>query len=158
MRNIADTASYADMLGDIPALSSCTREVLDEFVATEDRLVRSPAGAELRSPAHSENSLYVLLGGSASLHTEDGVRVVLEPGDYFGGALARRHENVIASVVALDDVEFLVIGPAQVLQLQHASTRRRHPSNIDWTPEPLSPSASFVPRRRRFAVLTNSAS
>jgi hypothetical protein len=157
MRSIADTVSYSDILGTIPALSSCTKEVLDEFAA-DDRLVRSPAGAELRSPTHAENSLYVVVAGSASLRTEDDLYIILEPGDYFGGIEARRYEHVIASAMALDDVEYLVIGPAQVLQLRHASTRRNHPSNIDWTPEPLSPSASFVPRRPRFSVLTNSAS
>jgi putative NADH-flavin reductase len=158
VRSIADTKSYADILGEIPALSNCTREVLDEFVATTDCTVHAAVGAEPRSPAHSDHSLYVLVGGSASLQTDDDVRVLLQPGDYFGGAAARRHENVISSVVAHEDAEFIVIGPAQVLQLRHASTRRSHPSNMDWVPEPLSPSATFVPRRRRFAVLANSPS
>ena len=158
VRSIADIKGYADILGTIPALSNCTRVVLDEFVASSDCAVRSASDTELRSPTDADHTLYVLVDGSASLHTDDGVRVVLEPGDFFGGAAAVRHRSVVASVVAHEDAEFLVIGPAQVLQLRHASTRRSHPSNVDWTPEPLSPSATFVPRRRRFAVLTNSAS
>jgi hypothetical protein len=158
VRSIADTKGYADILGEIPALSNCTRVVLDEFVASSDCTVRSAAGSEVRSATDAEQSLYVLVGGSALLHTDDGVRVALEPGDYFGGSTSHRYGNVVASVVAHDHADFMVIGPAQVLQLRHASTRRSHPSNIDWTPEPLSPSATFVPRRRRFAVLTNSSS
>jgi hypothetical protein len=158
VRSIAETKSYTDMLGEIPALSNCTKEVLDEFAASDHHVVRSAAGTELRSPADPDQSLYVLVGGSALLETEDHVCVALEPGDYFGGAAARRHQNVIASVVAAEDAEFLVIGHSQVLQLRQASTRRSHPSNIDWTPEPLSSSATFVPRRRRFAVLTNATS
>jgi hypothetical protein len=158
VRSIADTKGYTDILGTIPALSNCTRVVLDEFVASSDCAVRTARGTELRSPADADHTLYVLVGGSASLHTNDGLRVTLESGDFFGGAAARRHGDVIASVVAHEDAEFLAIGPAQVLQLRHASTRRSHPSNVDWTPEPLSPSATFVPRRRRFAVLTNSTS
>jgi hypothetical protein len=155
---VADTKSYADILGVIPALSTCTPEVLDEFVATCDCTVRPGGGAEFRSPTDADGSLYVVLSGSVVLATDDGVRIVLEPGDYFGGTAAQRHQHLIASAVADADAEILVIGPAQVLQLRHASTRHNHPSNIDWSPAPLSPSATFVPRRRRLVLVSDSPS
>jgi len=154
--SVAETKSHTDILGSIPALSSCTGAVLDEFFSTNDCTVNAAAGTELRSPAHAENSLYVIVSGSATLDVGDGVFVTLDSGDYFGGAAAHRHTHLIASVVAHEDTEVVVLSPAQVLQLRHASTRRNHPSNVDWAPEPLSPSATFVPRRRRLSVLVNS--
>jgi hypothetical protein len=145
----------AEILRDIPVLSRYAPNVLDQFVTETVFTVHTAAGREIRSRTDASDNLYVMVAGSASLDAGDGVRVVLEAGDYFGGDV--RHK-LSAAVVATSDVEVLVISAEELARLQHSASRRHHPSNIDWTPEAATPSLRLLPSRRRFAVLARSGS
>lgn len=158
VNTVAESKTYADILGDIPAFSGCAKDALDDFANRRVFTMHTGAGREVCTLTDSSHILYVLVAGSAFLDTGDGVRVALEPGDYFGGASARRHHKLAASVVAEADVEVLVISPAEVSRLQQASPRRRHPSNAEWSPELTAPSLTLIPTHRRRAVLARSAS
>jgi CRP-like cAMP-binding protein len=126
-----DSKSYAEFLHAIPVLSTCTRDVLEEFVSHGVDRLHCAAGKSVSSESDSDQNLYVMVNGSASLDAGDDVRVALEPGDYFGSATARQH-HMTTSVIADRDVEVLVIRPQEVAQLAHASSRDRHPSQIEW--------------------------
>jgi hypothetical protein len=126
-----DSKSYAEFLHMIPVLSTCTSDVLEEFVSHGVDRLHCAAGKSVSSESDSDQNLYVLVNGSASLDAGDDVRVVLEPGDYFGSATARRH-HMTTSVIADRDVDVLVIRPQEVDQLTQASSRDRHPSQIEW--------------------------
>jgi hypothetical protein len=152
---VADSKTYAEILRDIPAFSSCTPDVLDHFVTEMVFTVHTAAGREICSRTDASDNLYALVAGSASLDAGDGVRVALEPGDYFSGD--HRHK-LSASVVAEEDVEVLVISSEEIVRLQHSASRRHHPSNVDWTPEVATPSLRLLPSRCRFAVLARSGS
>jgi CRP-like cAMP-binding protein len=155
---VADTKTYAELLRDIPALSSCDPDLLHRFVTEVVLSVHTAAGREIRSRFDSSGNLFVLVGGSAFLDAGDDVGVALEPGDYFGGDSAHHDDNLTMSVVAEEDSEVLVITPEQVVQLQQAGPRRRHPSNADWSPEVAVPSLRLLPSRRRLAVLARAGS
>ena len=150
MNSVADCTTYAGLLGDIPAFSDCATEVLEEFVTNAAVRVRAAAGKSLCSMAQSDQNLYVLVSGTASLDAGDGVRVALEEGDYFGWNPGRYH-GPSASVVADEDVEVLVIRPQDVLRLEMIASRHRHPSNIDWRVESQ---ITQPPRRRHRALVT----
>ena len=151
MNTVADCKDYAEFLGDIPALSHCAKEVLEAFIASGAHEVRSGAGVSLGIEMPSEQNLYVLLAGSASLDAGDGVRVSLQPGDYFGTSPQHYHE-LISSVTADEDVDVLVISPQDLLQLEMASSRNRHPSQIDWRSEIANPVARLPRPRHRDLV------
>jgi len=110
--------------------------------------MRVPAGRPLSPKSHCDQNLYVLVSGSATLDAGDGVHVALEPGDYFGRTPGR-HVALAATVTADDAVEVLVIGPEEVVRLLHASSRQRHPSNIEWRSELANPVTRPARRRRR---------
>jgi CRP-like cAMP-binding protein len=152
---VADSKTYAEILRDIPAFSQYAPDVLDHFVTETVFTVHTAAGHQIRSRTDASDNLYVMVAGSASFDAGDGVRVALEAGDYFGGE--RRH-TLSASVVAESDVEVLVIGADELARLMHSTSRRHHPSNVDWTPEVTTPSLRLLPSRRRFAVLARSGS
>jgi CRP-like cAMP-binding protein len=158
MNTVADTRTYAEILRDIPAFSRCAPDVLDHFVTESVFTMHTAAGREIRSRTDTSRNLYVVVAGSAFLDAGDDVRVALEPGDYFGGDSGHHHHKLTASVVAEEDAEVLVISPEEVARLQHAASRRRHPSNVDWIPETAVPSLRLVRSRRRPAVLERSAS
>jgi CRP-like cAMP-binding protein len=157
MNTVADTRTYAEILRDIPAFSRCAHDVLDHFVTESAFTMHTAAGQEICSRTDTNRSLYVVVAGSALLDAGD-VRVALEPGDYFGGTSGNPRHRLFASVVAEEDTETLVISPEEVARLQHAASRRRHPSNVDWIPETATPSLRLVRPRRRMAVLERSAS
>jgi hypothetical protein len=152
---VADSKTYAEILRDIPAFASYASDVLDQFVTEKVFTVHTAAGREIRSATDGSDNLYVVVAGSASLNAGDGVRVALEAGDYFGGD--RRHK-LSASVVAEENVEVLVISADEIVRLQHAASRRQHPSNVEWAPEVITPRLRLLPSRRRFAVLARSGS
>jgi hypothetical protein len=152
---VADSKTYADILRDIPALSDCALDVLDDFVSQRVFTLQAAAGREIRSRTDASDHLYVVVAGSASFDAGDGVRVVLEPGDYFGGD--HRHK-LSASVAADEYVEVLVLTSLEVSRLQHAASRRHHPSNADWAPEVAAPTLRLLPSHRRVAVLAGSGS
>jgi hypothetical protein len=56
-------------------------------------------------------------------------------------------------VVAVDDTEVLVVHPEELLVLMRASSRSRHPSNIEWHSELPATSTRFVRKRQRHTVL-----
>lgn len=146
---MAKSEKYAGFLGDIPAFSDCATEVLEEFVTHAAVRVHAAGGKTLCSKAQSDQNLYVLVSGIASLDAGDGIRVALEAGDYFGWNPGRYH-GPSASVVAEEDVEVLVIRPQDVLRLEMIVSRHRHPSNIDWRVE----DAVAPPRQRHRALVT----
>jgi len=152
---VADSKTYAEILRAIPAFSHCAQDILDQFVTETVFTVHAAAGREIRSRTDASDNLYVLVGGSASLDAGDGVRVALKAGDYFGGD--RRHK-LSAAVVARTDVELLVISADEIMRLQRSTSRRHHPSNVDWTPEVATPSLRLLPSRRRFAELARAGS
>jgi CRP-like cAMP-binding protein len=152
----ADTKTYAEILRDIPAFSSCAPDVLDRFVTEKVFSMYTGAGREVCARTDASDNLYVVVAGRAFLDAGD-VRVALEPGDYFGGDAGHHRRTLSASVVADEDVEVLVISPEEIARLQHSASRRHHPSNADWTPE-VAPSLRLLPSRRRFGVLARSGS
>jgi CRP-like cAMP-binding protein len=126
-----DSKSYAEFLRVVPVLSTCTSDVLEEFVSHGVDRLHCAAGKSVTSESDSDQNLYVVVNGSASLDAGDDIRIVLEPGDYFGSATARRH-HMTTSIIADRDVEVLIIRPQEVARLAHASSRDRHPSQIEW--------------------------
>jgi CRP-like cAMP-binding protein len=149
---VADCKSYTEMLGDVPALSSCSSEVLEEFAAHSAAKLEIAAGETLWNEARRDESLYVVVSGTAVLDAGDDISIVLEPGDYFGGPSGTRF-GLSGSVVAVDDVEVLVVDPEELLALMRASSRSRHPSNIEWRSELATPPTRFVRSRQRRTVL-----
>jgi hypothetical protein len=146
VRNLNDAKNYADLLGEIPAFSTCTRDVLDEFLSHGVDKLHCAAGRAVSSQTSADQNLYVLVSGSATLDAGDDVRVALEPGDYFGSASARRH-HMTTTVTADRDVEILVIRPQELTRLQQASSRDRHPSQIEWRHGLTTTSPFDEPRR-----------
>ena len=152
VHTLTDCKDYADFLETIPAFASCTRDVLEEFVSRGVVKVHCTAGKKLNPLTDHEQNLYVLASGSALLNADDDVAIALEPGDYFGRSPARRH-HVVASVVAVSDVEILVINPREVARLRQASSRDRHPSKIEWNIEPPAAARRSFRRSHRRAAL-----
>ena len=159
MNSVADTKTYAEILRDIPAFSRCAPDVLDHFVTESVFTMHAGAGREISSWTDSSRNLYVLVAGSASLDAGDNVRVSLEPGDYFGG------DSGVATVTSSPPPwwprrmsRFSSSAPNRSARLQQAGSRRRHPSNADWSPEVAVPSLRLLPSRRRPGVLAGSAS
>jgi CRP-like cAMP-binding protein len=158
VNTVADTKTYAGILRDIPVLSHCAPDVLDHFVTESVFTMHAGAGREICSRTDSSRNLYVLAAGSAILDAGDDVRVVLLPGDYFGGDSGHHHHTLTASVTAEEDAEVLVISPEEIARLQRATSRRRHPSNAEWIPETAVPRLQLVRSRRRLGVPARSAS
>ena len=149
---VAGCKSYDEMLGMIPALSSCSSEVLEAFASRGEARQNFAAGETLWTQTSGDEGLYVVVTGSAVLDTDDGISVVLESGDYFGGPSGSRF-GLNASVFALEDLEVLIVHPQELSQLKRASSRSRHPSNIEWRSELPVPSTRFARRRARHSVL-----
>ena len=140
MHSLAECVEITDFLEEVPALSTCTRDVLVDFVAHNAVLAHCDAGKVLCG-LQQDHNLYVLTSGTAALHVGPDVTIRLEPGDYVG----QGQHTLAGTVVALSDVEVAVIGPQDVAHLQQASSRDRHPSRIGWQLERTTP----VQRRRR---------
>ena len=98
VRSLADSKDYIGMLENIPAFSSCTRKVLEAFVALGIRQVESPAGETLSADEFHDQNLCVLTAGSVLLSADDGVVVSLEPGDCFGRTPVRHSWLTISAV------------------------------------------------------------
>jgi hypothetical protein len=82
------------------------------------------------------------------------VLIALEPGDYFGPISARRY-LVVSSVLAVSDIELIVISPDEVTQLEQASARDRHPSEIPWRIELPTTTKRESRRNHRRSVLAS---
>ncbi len=154
MQAVAECVDYIEFLESVPSLSNCTRKVLEDFVAHGAIKAQCDAGKVICGLAQDHN-LYVLTAGSAALHVGQDIVVGLEPGDYFGQE-SGRHHKLGGTVVAVSDVEVLIIGSQDIAQLESASCRDRHPSGIGWT---LERSTATQRRRRnhRRAVMTRLA-
>jgi hypothetical protein len=151
---LVGSKDYTDFLEVVPAFSTCTRDVLDEFVTHGVVMMQCTAGETLSPQTYLDQNLYVLVAGSASLQVGDDVVIALEAGDYFGGKPERCHWFP-TSVVATSDVEFLVFDPREVTGLAQASARACHPSRIDWRTELQSTTRRTSRRNHRRAVLTS---
>jgi CRP-like cAMP-binding protein len=154
MQTLADRKGYATFLEGIPAFSSCSRNDLEEFATHEVVKVHCAAGKSLSPQVHRDQNFYVLVAGSALLDAGDDVVTLLEPGDFFGSNPARPH-HLVASVVAVSDVEVLVIDPQDLARLTMASSRRRHPSKIDWYVNLSTTTRRTSRRSHRRAVLVH---
>jgi Cyclic nucleotide-binding domain len=146
VRTLTDAKINADLLGEIPAFSNCTKDVLEQFLSHGVDKLHCAAGRAVSSQTSADQNLYVLVSGAATLDAGDDVRVALRPGDYFGSASARRH-HMTTMVTADQDVEILVIRPQELARLQQASSRDRHPSQIEWRHELSAPSPFDEARR-----------
>ena len=104
-----------ELLEGLPPFSACAREDLEVFVAHDVMRMRCGAGEVLCGLAEDHN-LYVLVSGSAELRVGPDLSIDLEPGDYFG-RYARRYHGMAGTVVAVTDVEVLVIGPQDLGRL-----------------------------------------
>ncbi len=157
VHNLTNRKSYADFLEVIPALSNCARSVLEDFVTHGVVKVYCSAGHTFSGDLRQDNNLYVLVAGSAALKADHEVTVDLEPGDYFGRTTARGHQ-LDCSVVAVDDIEVLVIDPLAVSRLSLESSRARHPSRMEW-PKELATTARRNSRRthRRLVLVAKGA-
>jgi CRP-like cAMP-binding protein len=122
----AEISNHTDFLQTIPAFSTCSRAVLEEFVTHSVVKVHCAAGKKLNPLTEEEQNLYIVSSGLALLITDD-VTVILEPGDYFGRSLGHAH-HVPCTVSAVSDMELLVLNPSEVARLQQASSRECHPS------------------------------
>jgi hypothetical protein len=141
----ADRMKFSEFLAAVPVLSTCAHDVLEDFVARGVVKVHCPAGKRLSPLTAEERNLYVLASGSALLTTDDGITVALEPGDYFGKSHPRWHQ-IVASVVAVTDVQILVVNPQEIVQLRHASSTDRRPSRLPWQTD-VSVAVRRAPRR-----------
>lgn len=149
---VEDCKSYAELLGAVPAFSSCTTEVLEEFASHSVAKLELAAGETLWTETRGDQSLYVVASGSAVLDAGDNISISLESGDYFGGPSGTRF-GISGSVVAVDDTEVLVVHPEELLAITRASSRSRHPSNIEWRSELPAAPTRFVRKRQRHTVL-----
>lgn len=131
MHTLVDSRDYADLLEATSAFSGCTRDDLEAFVAHGVVKVHCAAGTELGTQEPQDQSLYVLVSGSAILDAGEGVEVTLEPGDYFGRS-PERHHKFLASVVTASEAEVLIINPTEAARLGSASSRRRRTSRFEW--------------------------
>ncbi len=107
------TAERVDIIGlleGLPPFATCTTEVLESFVA-HDAMRAHCAPGEVLCGLQQDHNLYVLIAGEAVLRVGPDVTINLEPGDYFGQQ-AHRHHRIAGTVVAVSDVEVLVVGPA----------------------------------------------
>jgi len=93
VKNSTEVVNNAGFLQAIPALSSCTHDVLTEFIRDGATTVRCDAGETLATLTARDQNLYVLISGTAILRATDDVTITLEPGDYFGGNPNRRFNS-----------------------------------------------------------------
>ena len=150
-----DHQDYAELLRGIPAFSTCTESVLRELAAYGVDTVHCAAGQTLTVQPRDHN-VYVLATGQAILHAGADVVVDLEPGDYIGKGPA--HHRWLIYVMALSDLEVLVISPQEVAWLKQASSRDRHPSGIEWRVElPTTTRRKSRRSHRRNILVTQSA-
>jgi hypothetical protein len=103
------------LLEALPPFSACAPEDLEVLVANDVMRMRCRAGDVLCSLAEDYN-LYVLVSGLAELRVGPDLSIELEPGDYFGRQ-APRYNRMAGTVVAVTDVEVLVIGPQDMGRL-----------------------------------------
>jgi hypothetical protein len=105
---VAGCKSYAEMLGDLPAFSSCAREVLEEFAAHGRDKLDFATGETVWRQTNADQNLYVVVSGSAVLDAGDDISVALEPAITSVGLPGTRFWSARRCSPA-DDMEVLVI-------------------------------------------------
>ncbi|HWF17096.1 MAG TPA: cyclic nucleotide-binding domain-containing protein [Acidimicrobiales bacterium] len=125
----AERVDIIALLEGLPPFSTCTTEVLTSFVAHDAMRAHCGPGETLCG-LQQDHNLYVLISGDALLRVGPDVTISLEPGDYFGQQAHRQH-RIAGTVVALTDVEVLVVGPQDLARLELASSASRHPSRLE---------------------------
>jgi CRP-like cAMP-binding protein len=153
MKIVTDKKTDAELLAEIPAFSSCSRTVLEAYVEQGLATVELAERQTFRLPSYPGDNLFVVTAGLALLKAGDGVTVTLEPGDYFGSDVLRRHQHLVASVVAVTDMELVVISADDLARVQRASSKERHPSQIEWKSELRTTVRRKVRLNHRRAVL-----
>ncbi|HEY1652085.1 MAG TPA: cyclic nucleotide-binding domain-containing protein [Acidimicrobiales bacterium] len=139
----AERVDLIELLGSLPPFSTCTTEVLASFVAHD--AMRALCGpGEVLCGLSQDHNLYVLISGEAVLRVGPDVSITLEPGDYFGQQ-AHRYHRIAGTVIAVTDVEVLVVGPQDLARLELESSASRHPSRF----EPSADRSSHGSRHRR---------
>jgi CRP-like cAMP-binding protein len=118
----AERIDYVELLEGLPAFSACTAEDLEAFVAHDVMWVRCGAGEVLCGLAQDHN-LYVLVSGLAELRVGPDLSIDLEPGDYFGQHAQRNH-GMAGTVVAVTDIEVMVVGPQDLGRLTLGAVAR----------------------------------
>jgi CRP-like cAMP-binding protein len=111
----AERIDYVELLEELPAFSACTSEDLETFVAHDVMWVRCGAG-EVLCGLTGDHNLYVLVSGLAELRVAPDLSIDLEPGDYFGRHAQRNH-GMAGTVVAVTEIEVMVIGPQDLGRL-----------------------------------------
>jgi hypothetical protein len=111
----AERIDYVELLEGLPPFTACTEDDLEIFVAHDVMRVRCGPGEVLCGLDQAHN-LYVLASGSAEMRVGPDVSIDLEPGDYFGQH-AQRHHGMAGTVVAVTDIEVMVIGPQDLGRL-----------------------------------------
>jgi CRP-like cAMP-binding protein len=152
MHTVAECVDTVELLEGIPSFERCTEDVLQDFVRHSAITARCEAGKVLCGLLQDHN-LYVLLHGTAELHVGPDVVITLKPGDYVGRDADRLHK-MAGTVVAVTDVEALVVGPQDLAQLEYASCRDRHPSKVGWRLERSTPT-QHRRRAHRRSVMVN---
>jgi CRP-like cAMP-binding protein len=138
MQSLAGRNHHADLLESIPAFAAADRLTLEDYVTHRAVTIHCAAGKVLSAESDRDRNLYVIVSGSAQLRADGDVELALERGDFFGGL--RRHASVVIDVVAVTDVEVLVIDP---LHITHLTT-----DHVGVKPE-----THWTPRRHRRPVL-----
>ena len=141
------TAERVDIIGlleGLPPFSTCTTEVLTSFLAHDAMRAHCGPG-EVLCGLQQDHNLYVLISGEAVLRVGSDVTIRLEPGDYFGQQ-AHRQNRIAGTVVAVTDVEVLVVGAQDLARLELASSASRHPSHF----EPPAEMSILGTQHRRF--------
>ncbi len=116
----AERVDDVGLLEGLPPFSGCTREDLEALVVTDATRARCGAG-EVLCGLPQDRKLFVLISGSALLRVSPGLSIKLEPGDYFGQQ-AHRYNRVAGNVVAVTDVEALVMAPEDLGRLLPATS------------------------------------
>jgi CRP-like cAMP-binding protein len=152
MQSLAGRNHHADLLESIPALQAADRRVLEDFLTHSAVTVHCGAGKTLNARTDRDRNLYLVVSGSAELRTEDGVAVTLSVGDYFGGDQSHR-SPAVAAVVAVTDVEVLVMDPSHIVQLTASRNQRR--VKHGWIPNSISVGSAGRHRRHRHSELVS---
>ena len=98
----------------VPALQHADPRLLAELAPHTDRL-RLPPGRILARGGHAARELIVIASGQAALLSQDGRTGIVSAGAHIGGDEVVRRCPHPATVVALTDVEVVVIAAPAVL-------------------------------------------
>lgn len=104
MRMLTQIKSDADLLSEIPTFSSCSKMVLEAYVAEGVERIDLAERQTLNLASRPIGDTFVVRAGLALLKAGDGVTVTLEPGDFFGSETLYGH-TLGSKVIAVSDEE-----------------------------------------------------